>query len=785
MSKKKPSMTKPIQSALAASVAASAIAAWSTPVSAQTRAETADQIIVTARKREERLVDTPIAVTAVSDALISSRNFKDLSNISQIVPNLVLDAGTGSTGGSANGQVFIRGIGQQDFLFSSDPGVGLYVDGVYFPRATGVVMDLVDIERIEVLRGPQGTLFGKNTIGGAITVTSKKPTNELEGSIEAGTGSRDRLDVKGAISVPLIEDVLAVRLSGSLRKQDGYVSRINAGDDTGEVDSLFGRLQARWTPSESFTVDLSVDQTSKRESSIAAELIDVRPLDPSNALLGLWNALVAPTYGPGVQMDTRFLSPEFVSQGTGPNFSNFDMFGASLTMEKDFSDNFSIKSVTAYREQDSNFADDTDHSPLTYTESINDNQHDAISQEIQFTGKSDDSRFNWVLGGFYMHEKGRDFFDVWLGSGIFNALEALPGAVIPLAPGATCPPPGPPQPCVGGAGNPFNIGLDLDILITDRIKIDSYAVFGEASYDLTDAFGVTVGLRYSIDEKDFTTSLFRKNAGIETVPPTTVSDDWDNLSPRFVARYKFAQNSMIYGSVTGGFKSGGFNGRATSIAEIDSFDPEKVWAYEVGAKTVLFDNRLSLNLAGFYNDYSDMQIFSVRDVQGLIVVVTENAAKVDIKGFEAELAFTPSDNFNLRGSVGYLDAQYDELAPTATVTLDHRLVKTPKWTISGSFDYGFDIGAGRVTIGSGFYHRSSYANELANEPILSDDGYTLADAFLRYNFPGETWSLTAYGTNLGDVRYKTNGLSSFGSFGNAVANFGPPREWGVKLRADF
>jgi len=754
---------------------------------AQTDRESADQIIVTARKREERLVDTPIAVTAISEMLIENRNFKDLTNLSQVVPNLVLDAGTGSTGGSANGQIFIRGIGQQDFLFSSDPGVGLYIDGVYFPRSTGVVMDLVDIEQVEVLRGPQGTLFGKNTIGGAITITSKKPSDEVEGTVQVATGSRDRLDVKGAISVPLIEDVLSIRLSGSLRKQDGYVRRVNVGDDTGEVDSLFGRLQARWTPSETLTVDLAVDQTSKRESSIAAELVDVRNLDPSNPLLGLWNLLVAPTYGPGVQMDTRYLSPEFESQGTGPNFSNFDMFGSSLTIEKELGANVSLKSVTAYRDQTSNFADDTDHSPLTYTESINDNTHEAISQELQLTGKSGDNRLNWVLGGFYMHEKGRDFFDVWLGSGLYNALEALPGPLIPLAPGAVCPPPpGPFQPCAGGAGNPLNVGLDLDILITDRIKIDSYAVFGEASYDLTDRFGVTVGLRYSIDEKDFTTSLFRKNAGILTVPPTTVSDKWDSLSPRFVARYKFADNSMIYGSVTGGFKSGGFNGRATSLAEIDSFDPEKVWAYEGGLKTVLFDNRIGLNLAGFYNDYSDMQIFSVRDVQGLIVVVTENAAKVKMKGFEAELTATPSDGFNLHASIGYLDAKYDELAPTATVSVNDHLVKTPKWTISGSFDYGFEIGnAGRITIGSGFYHRSSYANELTNEPILSDNGYSLFDAFIRYNLPGDTWSLTAFGTNLGDTRYKTNGLSSFGSFGNAVANFGSPREWGVKLQADF
>lgn len=746
-----------------------------------------EEVVVTARKREERLIDTPIAVTAVSADEINRRNLKDLSNISELVPNMVFDLGTGSTGSSNNAQIYIRGIGQQDFLFTSDPGVGLYIDGVYFPRGTGVVMDLVDLAQVEVLRGPQGTLFGKNTTGGAINISTKKPDGATSATIHATTGSRDRIDVQASLNLPLIENKLSMRLSGSSRNQDGYVERILVGDDLGDTNSLYGRLQLRWTPSDTLTVDLSTDVTRKREASVASELIDVRPEDPSNLLLGLWNFLVAPTYGAGVQMDRRYLSNPYETQATGPNFSDFDMFGVSLTIDKEVSDRFSIKSITSYREQDSQFADDTDHSPLRYIESNNDNDHEMFSQEIQFTGTSMDDRLSWVFGGLYMTEKGQDLFDVTLGGGLYDALEMLPAALIPLAPVACPPAPGDfLTPCAGGAGNPYNVALDLDILITDNIDIDSYAIFGEADFDLTDRLTLTAGLRYSHDKKVFSTSLLRKSAGIVTLPTTEVSDSWGRLSPRVILAYHVNDDTNVYGSVTGGYKSGGFNGRATSLAEIDSFKPEKVWAYELGMKTVFSEGRVGLNVAAFYNDFTDMQLLSVRDVGGLIVVVTENAGEVSMKGFEAELVASVADGFNLRGGIGYLDASYEKLAPTATVTLDHRPVKAPKWSANAAFDYTITMShGGSVTLGGDVSYRSSYANELTNEPSLIQEGYALFGAYLRYMEPGERWSIALFGINLGDERYMTNGLTSFGSFGNAVANFAPPREWGLKVRGTF
>src|SRR5690606_10989825 len=212
------------------------------------------------------------------------------------------------------------------------------------------------------------------------------------------------------------------------------------------------------------------DYNRRREEAIANELLAAVPTDP---LAMLWNMLVAPAYGPGVQYDERLLSPEYESQGTGPSQSNLDMWGVSINISKDLPGNLTLKSITAYRETDAEFGQDQDHSPLTYLETTNDNRHDAVSQEFQLKGTHADGRLEWVAGFFYMHESGSDVFDLVLGGGLFNALEMLPGPFVPMVPGVMCPPPpGIPLPCAGGPGNPFNVAMDFDVTIYDEIDID-------------------------------------------------------------------------------------------------------------------------------------------------------------------------------------------------------------------------------------------------------------------------------------------------------------------------
>ncbi len=745
-----------------------------------------EEIIVTARKREEPLQRTPVSITAFTLEQLERPGFDDLTDVTRFAPNVIFDQGTGNTGGSFNSQLFIRGIGQVDFLFSTDPGVGIYVDEVYLPRVVGSILDLMDIERIEVLRGPQGTLYGKNTIGGALNITSQQPGDELDAVASVTAGSRDRIDGKLSVDVPIVKDQLKGRITLSSRNQDGYVDRVNQGDvETGDVNSDGIRGLLNWTPGDGWDVLFEADYNRRREESIANELLDVRTSDP---VLQLWNLLVAPTYGPGSVYDGRFVTHGSDSQATGPSLSDLDMWGVSMNVSREVSDAVTVKSITAYREEDAQFGMDQDHSPFRYLETTNDNQHDAFSQEFQINGAHLDDRLNWVAGAFYMHETASDQFDVVLGGGLFDALETLPGAILPLVPGVPCPPPpGVPLPCAGGAGSPFNVALDFELTIFDDIDIDSYAGYAQGTYKMTDKLSATAGGRYTWEDKTFTTMLVRNASGVVTVPEHSVESSWDAFTPRVGLEYQLTPDLMTYVSASRGFKSGGFNGRAQSLAEIDSFDPEYVWAYEVGLKSEWLNDRLLLNAAVFYNDYSDIQLTSVRAVEGLIVVVTENAGEARIQGLELEMVAQPFEPLLIRAGLGYTDAEYTELAPGATVTLDSSLVKVPEWTGNLMVDWTLPLGetGWSLTLGGDLSYRSEYFNDPNNTPLLAQDDYTLLGAHARFVSSNERWEVTAFGKNLSDERYKTNGLQSYGSFGTADATFGPPDEWGVTLTGRF
>jgi iron complex outermembrane receptor protein len=736
-----------------------------------------EEIIVTARKREEPLQKTPVSITAFTVDQLEKPGFDDLIDVARFAPNVVFDQGTGNTGGSFNSQLFIRGVGQIDFLFSTDPGVGIYVDEVYLPRVVGSIMDVTDVERIEILRGPQGTLYGKNTIGGALNITSRRPGDELALDGTVTFGSRDRIDAKLSVDIP-IADALAARLTASTRNQDGYVKRVNQGDRmTGDVNSDGFRGLLEWKPGD-WDVLLAADYTRRREEAIANVLLDVQggALGP---VLDLWNFLVAPTYGPGSVYDGRFITHGDDSQATGPSLSDLDMWGVSANISKKLGDGLSIKSITAYRDEDAQFGQDQDHSPFRYLETTNDNQHDAFSEELQLNGASFGDRLDWVAGAYYMHEKGSDDFDVVLGGGLYDALESLPGPFIPLGPGGTCP-------CAGGPGNPVNVGLDFDLTIFDDITIDSYAAYAQGTYKFTDQLSATAGGRYTWEEKEFTTMLTRNASGFTTVPEHTITKNWDAFTPRVGLEYQWTPDLMAYASVARGFKSGGFNGRAQSLAEIDSFDPEYVWAYEVGLKSQWFDNSLMLNLAAFYNDYTNMQLTSVRAVEGVILVVTENAGESRIQGLELEFAAKPLDNLLIRGGVGYMDGEYTDLSDEATVTLDSELVKLPDWTGNLSAELTLPATSSwEFLVGADVSYRGSYFNDPNNTPILEQDAYWLLGAHLTLQSSDGKWSLTAFGQNLGDEHYMTNGLQSYGSFGTADGTFAPPREYGVTFRAHF
>jgi iron complex outermembrane receptor protein len=774
---------------------ASLLAAYAAPAAAQSQdagpasagATGLEEVVVTARRRAENLQDTPVSVTALNAATFERRNLDNLSDISRATPNLIFDTGSMGTGGSANANVYIRGIGQNDFLFTTDPGVGIYVDDVYQPRSVGAVLELADFERVEVLRGPQGTLFGKNTIGGAINITSKRPAESFGVMGEVTAGSRGRLDARFSLDLPVIDDELRLRLSGLTRDQDGYVERIVANDgELGDIDVRAGRLQALWTPDEDWEILFSADVTRRRERSIANELVTVGSPAENPALL-LWNALVAPTLGPGIAYDSRYIGPEWKSQGTGPTHSDLDVWGTSLVAQWT-PGALSIKSITAYRDQEAEFSQDQDHSPLRYSETDNVNESDFFSQELQLSGTSFGERLDWVTGIFYFEETGSDIFNVYLATGLFDALESLPAAVIPLSPTAVCPPPpGQFDVCAGGAGNPLNIPLDVEATFDNEIETTSYAWYGQGTFDWTDRLSTTLGLRYTRDEKRLAASMFRLNAGVYAYPPQVLEQTWESWSPRLGVEYKFSDALMGYVSAARGFKSGGFNGRSSSLAEITApFDPELVWTYETGFKSEWFGRRLRLNGAVFWSDYTNMQLTSVQDSNGIIVVRTENAGESQVRGLELEAVAQLGDSLSLNAGVGYMDAEYQELDPGVSVSLDTEFAKTPEWTANAAASYELHLGrAGYLELTGDVSYRSSYYSDVLNSAIGHDDGVALLGARITYLTPSRNWQISLFGTNLSDERYIINTSNTLGSLGTGENSYGRRREWGVSLRADF
>ncbi len=747
---------------------------------------TIEEVIVTARKRSESIQETPIAITALSTAQLEQRSLTNLVEIGAYIPNVVMNTSPSSSGGGNNAQIYIRGIGQSDFLFTTDPGIGIYVDGVFHPRTLGGVMDLLDLERVEVLRGPQGTLFGKNTIGGAISLTSQKPQGDGSGYLEVTTGRFNRIDLRGSFDVAL-SDTLAAKVSMSSKNRDGYGKRLEYGtdkviDETGDENATAVRLALRWEASENVIVDFSADYTREREKGVPVILSFV---DDNGAtyggLGGLWNALVG---GPaGLPFTSDFVIGDgnrYDSYATAGNRNSLNSYGFSMDIDWTIDENLSLRSISAYRQMDAFFNSDTDGSPLQFTETDQYQDQNQISQEFQLIGTSFDDRFNWVLGAFYFDEFGRDDNKVRLTSGLYDALEALPGTLngSPLS-APTAP---------GGPGNPINPNLDLDLEVFNEIDIKSYAVFSQGTFQVSDKISISAGARYSYEKKDYFLNHTRLNSGATIIGNRTISENWSSFTPMGSIDFQVNEDALVYVSVTQGFKSGGFNGRPISEGAVSSFEPEKVLSYELGFKTDWAENRLRLNGAIFYADYTDMQLGSISaDENGVLALRIQNAGKARIKGFELEMQARPTANFDLIGSLGYVDFEITELDPgVQDFTITSQAMKTPEWNASLGAQYTWDISSdSSMSLRGDWTYQSKTYQDVQNTEMIAAPGYSLFNARLTYMNEEGNWEMALFVTNLTDKAYIASAYQTLTSFGTANLIYGRPREWGLSVKKRF
>ena len=766
--------------------------------------DASDEIVVTAQRREQNLQDVPLAVTAVGGEELAARNVVDVRDLGQFTPSLTVQGASRSSGGGANAAMFVRGVGQDEFLISFDPGVGIYLDEVYLGRTVGAILDMADVERVEVLRGPQGTLFGRNTIGGALQIVSKAPELEdLGGFVTLGARSDDGYEATGALNVPLGQSA-ALRLTAQTRVQDGFATNQSTGADLSNVDRQLFRAQLLVEPTERLRISLSADGSSLDERGIQASLIDV---DPSNAFLGLYNGLRSPDPLHPV------LSVEDVSRDGDVSNLNRDGlnqneawgFGANISYR--MSDQLLFKSITSYRELSATFTADLDGTDEPFVDNLYDTEQDQFSQELQIQGESFGDRLEFVVGGFYFRERAREAGAIDIFAGLFDTLQALPGPGVPAFQGVDCGVT--PEFCAGGAGNPNNAFFDLQFRTDSAVETDSLAVFAQFDYHLTDALSVTLGLRQSWDDKtlDYVVTRGGGSAALcagpfaaaigcidgqtYAVAPTRFEDTFEAFTPRFGINYRVNDDVLLYASAARGFKSGGFNGRATTPADLTIFNPEEIWSYELGAKSTWLDQRLTLNAALFYSDYQDLQFaIAVPNPLGpgtLSPVINAGAAEIMGLEIESRFAWTPELSTSFGGS--WIEAEYSEdvsfLGQPTGIVAGNRLPKTPNLQVFASIDLDRPVFDGRLRLLGRLdaSYRSDSDNEPSNYAPVAQDAYSLFNARVGISNASNAWALSLWGRNLTDERYLENAFRSGG--GTNVGYFARGREIGLSATVRY
>jgi len=743
-----------------------------------------EEIIVTAQRREQSLQETPVSVTAFTQKAMEERLITNMVDLTGFTPNVEINNGRADGGGS-NAAVFIRGVGQFDFIFPTDPGVGVYLDGVYMGRTLGGMMDLADLQRVEVLRGPQGTLYGKNTIAGAINLVTAKPTGEFGGMVRLTGGEFSRMDGELSVNFPTLGERLKGKLALVNRKRDGFGHSLADGRDFGDTDRQAVRTVWDWSAGQDLDVSFTADFSTWSQNGPMSTLTGVYP--DTSGFRTLFNAVAAPYLNaqlglpPGTVFDGRFITGNpRTTYATGPVLDDGQVWGVAATIDWNLAAAARLKSITSWREMRLHFGADLDNTPYAFAETNEHQTQNQLSQELQFSGLAFGERLDWLTGIYYFQERGHDRNFVNYGHGILDALAALPGPVVCLGPGG-----GPP--CLGGAGNPLNFLLETDLVPITSINTKSYSAYAHGIYKVTDRFSVTAGARYTYEDKNWYIEERRPVSGAYVVPPHDLKDNWSAFSPKIGVEYQASADAMVYAEISQGFKSGGWNPRMFNASYLVGYKPEYLTSYEAGVKSEWFDRRLTANGAVFYYDYKDMQLSSFHAGSSLtdVVLTVENAGREAIKGFELELAARPVEGLDVQLGVGYQSNHYTELAASVPWSKDNVLPDAPKWTISAGLQYRVPLGpyGHLVPRLDGSYKSKTYKDPQNSEDI-AQGGLLLLNAQLAWQAPQERWQLTAFVTNVADKQYITRGLH-FSDFGFTEVYPGRPREWGASASYRF
>ncbi len=773
-----------------------------------------EEVVVTARYREENLQQTPIAISAITAEDIEQRGFTNSSDIAYSVPNASFRPAQQAFGNTQT--AFIRGIGQNDFNFAFEPGVGIYVDDVYYPTTMASQFDLLDLERVEVLRGPQGTLFGRGSIGGAVRYVSKQPRGDNTGFVEGTVGDFHRVDLRAGYDFAMIPDTLFARITGVSKKEDGFQQQIDfvcafpsqAGTlqpttknrlsgckvgTLGGTDVAGVRAQFRWLASDTVNINVAFDYQRDDSEARADTLMGIgTPFAPG---FQHWDDQMLARYG--VRYDSRFLTNDpfktydtFTDPVSGLSFpprTSLDQKGVSGTLDWKLTDTMNLKFITAWRNWNGTFSTDQDGSPLGLSVVDGRQQFTYRTAELQLSGNAF-QRLDWTVGGFY-----------YLGNVRSAQQVELPGVLPGFVQDVTY------------FADPVANALLVNGLDTGRFENASGFVHGV--YNLTDAAHITVGGRYSNDKKH---DINDNTIAIQTVDSSKGRVDW--LAG---FDYRFTPSLMSYVSVATGYRPPAFNPRPFQPSQFKPVDGEELTSYEIGLKTDLFDRKVRINADVFYGDYKKRIIGAsgvecVKNPDGTVVpgpfpnpeggtgcaapAATPLTAYVNapakIKGAELELTLRPIDPLTITGTAGYTKFTSDSVifqqVPYNGITPSGEPGYVPEWTASASVQYAIPLANGAtITPRYDAYMTTQICafapNSVGYTGLTScAGGYTLQNARIEYASKDREWSVAVGANNVTDKRYWLNifDLTAFGE-PTIEGQPGPPREWYLSVKRNF
>jgi len=728
-------------------LAGAALGAMSTAAMAQDtgvmasgpQASSLDDVVITARRRDEQLKDVPVAVTALGAERLEETGASDITALQQQTPNATVQAARGSNSTLIS---FVRGVGQQDPLWGFEPGVGLYIDDVYVARPQGAVLDIFDIQRIEVLRGPQGTLYGRNTIGGAIKYVTSHLSDTPELTLRGAYGSYNQMDLLASGSLPVGDNL---RIGGAIASynRDGFGENLNTGAESYDKDVLAGRLSVEFQPTDNSFFRLAYDRTEDNSNP--------RHGHREVAGVGVGSGVTSNVY------DTY--------AGVGDDNSVITE-GVSLTGEFYINDGLTFKSISAYRSGETDTVIDFDNTPaptLDIPAVYSDRQ---FTQEFQLQFEGD--RVQGVVGAYYMNAKAAGAFDTILGN--YGIVIGTGGSV---------------------ETESFSLFSDVNADLTDRMHLSIGLRYTQDSKT-----GEVFRANYlGATRSPLLGGTVRAPLLVRT--DYTNSRDFTDISPRFALSYDFSDRITGYASFSTGFKSGGFDMRGDAIFTpntVDGYNPETVDAYEIGLKGSAFDRRLSFSSAIFYNEYQDQQVTTQVAAIGGIASFVDNVGSSTISGAEFEGSLRIFDSLTANFAIGYLDAQFDEFQRYNLTTSLYEniadqvvLQNAPKYTGYFGLTWRGQVAGGDIAVTPSISYRDDYSQFEFPNPILDQKAYSLVDLSVVWTAPNDKLTVGVYGKNLTDEEYRIGGYNFPGAaFNNSIIGYyGPPRTVSAMLQVKF